>query len=62
MKKRLVLAALAATSLFGGLSASAALGAASHGPAMSDPICVDAGPLDVMGQQVVPYTEVCFPA
>jgi len=30
-------------------------------PLIADPICVGAGPLVVMGQQVVPYEQVCAP-
>ena len=59
MKKRLVMAAVAATSLLGGLSATAALGAASHGPATSDP-CVIVGPLTVPPLPTI-YVDQCLP-
>ena len=31
------------------------------GAALADPTCVFAGPVDVAGQQVVPYIDQCLP-
>jgi len=49
----LVAAALAAAGLAGAVRPGT--------PALADPTCVTFGPVDVMGQEVVPFIQQCLP-